>query len=302
MSPTLEEYAQHVERITKVFWLANTPWAVLGGVLRPLSPPHLPCTVERSCVYATLRSSAAHLAMWSIGWDTPPCDWWYICCDRKDYDIQILGKGKRRHVRRGLEQCEIRRVEPNWFARHGYPVYAAAFRGYGKRPPMTEASFFATFKRHAEYPGRETWGAFLDEQLVAWVSCLIVEDSVIQSSGKSHPSFLHAHPNEALIYTLTRHYLCDRKYRYVTGGARRLAHDTRVQDFLLEMGYRRIGSHLKVELTRPTALLSSLHLDRVGFRLGLAHVMKEQFEKIQAVSSAIRIARACARHADVSSP
>ncbi len=134
-----------------------------------------------------------------------------------------MRKDPRYETRKGLEQCEVRRVDSRWFAENGYGVYASAFGRYGTPPPLQEAGFVQEFLNHAEFPGRETWGAFRRGRLVAWQSCLVIDDVAFSVSSKSDPAHLKAKPNNALLYTLTRHYLRERNVAYVTSGSRVLA-------------------------------------------------------------------------------
>jgi len=240
-----------------------------------------------------MKETGARLAQWTEGWDTGECDWWYVCCDQKDYDLATLRKDPRYEVRKGLDQCTVRALDPGWFAENGYPVYAAAFARYGTRPLLDAAGFAREFLGHAEYAGRETWGAFVDARLVAWQSCIVVDDAVFSASSKSDPAFLKAKPNNALLYTLTRHYLRDRGVRYVTSGSRVLLHDTNAQEFKERMGYRKIYAPLRAELGALASLASSVDLPALAGKLGLRKRLGRSIEKLEALGSVARIARSC---------
>ena len=143
--PTLAEYAKHVAKRAEVLWVDDVPWVLRDRILRPLSPPHRLKPISRRSIRAAMKQAGAVLAQWTEGWDTPACDWWYVCCDQKDYDLGTLKKDPRYEVRKGLEQCEVRPVDPSWFAENGYRVYAAAFRRYGTPPVLTESGFVKEF-------------------------------------------------------------------------------------------------------------------------------------------------------------
>jgi hypothetical protein len=290
---TLAEYAKHVATSAKVLWVDGIPWEIEGRVLRPLAMAHTMKAVRRASIQAAIKETGAALAQWTEGWDTQPCDWWYVCCDCPDYDISNLGKVARYDVRRGLAQCEVRRVDSRWFASNGYPTYAAAFQRYGAPPALNENEFVDEFLRHAEYPGRETWGAFVGERLVAWESCIVVDDAVISSSAKADPAFLKARPNNALVYVLTRHYLRERRLAYVTSGSRVLVHDTNVQEFQEKMGYRKVYCLLRSELSPIASLLSSRGLQKWIHHLGLQRLLKGRMEKLEALAAIAGISRSC---------
>jgi hypothetical protein len=249
--------------------------------------------VDRAHIRAALRETGALLAQWTEGWDTAPCDWWYVCCDRKDYDISSLRKAARYDVRRGLQQCQVRKVDAEWFASNGFPVYSAAFRHYGTTPGLTETEFVDEFRAHATYPGRETWGAFMNDRLIAWESCIVIDDAVVSASAKCDPAYFIARPNNALVYVLTRHYLRERRLRYVTSGSRVLLHATNVQAFNEKMGYRKVYCPLRTELGSIVAFLTMLRLPGWARRLGLGTLLRGPIDKLDAVAAAVRVSRSC---------
>ena len=247
--------------------------------------------VNRDCVRKALAQTGATYAEWSEGWDTSPCEWWYLCCDDGEYDTSSLRSDPRK-VRRGLARCEVNRIDPGWFAQNGYAVYHEAFNRYGIRPPLSEEGFVQEFTKHARYPGRETWGAFVDGRLVAWVSCLVIGDAVQTSSSKSDPTFFKALPNEALIYVLTRHYLRERNLKYVCAGRRVLMHNTGVQEFQEKLGYRKVYARLRVELSWKASFISALHP-----QLWAHHLIPGRFSEVRdglsAFASLVEISRSC---------
>lgn len=280
-------------RRATVVWSDGIPWVLKDRILRPLSLPHRWKALDGASVRGAMKKAGAVLAQWTEGWDEPEGDWWYVCCDQKDYDLSTLRKDPRYEVRKGLDQCEVRLCQAAWFAENGYPVYAAAFARYGAPPPLTEEGFVREFREHARYPGRETWGAFLGGKLVAWQSCIVIDDAVLSASSKSDPSHLKAKPNNALLYVLTRHYLRDRGAAYVTSGSRVLLHDTHAQDFKERMGYRKIYALLRAELAPMAAFVASLGLPGWARRLRLEKALGSPIEKLDALTSVARISRAC---------
>lgn len=285
-------YAAYASSTSNVVSIGETPWERQGQALTPLWMPHQWKPQARSDVRRALAQTGAAFAQWTEGWDTSPCEWWYICCDDGEYDLSRLQKGPRSHVRRGLAQCEVRTVDPQWFAQNGYPVYRAAFRHYGSKPSLSESGFVQEFTIHARYPGRETWGAFVAGKLVAWVSCLVIGDAAISSSSKSDPAYFQARPNNALLYVLTRHYLQDRGLKYVSAGARVLRHQTNVQDFKEHMGYRRVYCRLQLELGWKGSLLNALRPQSWPRSLARGR-LSDAIDSAKAFAAMVEIARSC---------
>lgn len=288
----LKDYAEHIGRTRRIVWIDGVPWCATSGVLEPVAPPHLLRPVAIHDVRQGMKQTGAWVARWNDAWDTAPCDWWWVCCDDPEYDVEKFGSRGRRDVRAGLRRCEVRRLDPHWFVEHGYAVLAAASIRYGTEVGLTKEQFAANVMESAQYHGRETWGAMVDGKLAAFASCIVCEDVVFLSWAKSDPSYHASCPNNVLAYILTRHYLRDRRLRYVTDGSRAALHATQYQDFLQKMGYRRIYCPLHLAL-HP--LLSSALRFRVQKSVGalLARVVPSVMEKLRAMEQLAQIARAC---------
>jgi len=295
-SVSLASYVEHVaDRYGPVTWIDDLPWQVIRGKLTPLAMPHVRRPVDPQKIRSAMAETCARVAVWSDQWDTAPCQWWWLCCDDPTYDISHIPKrGKRKDVRRGLDRCEVRRIDADLFAEHGYAVYEAAFEHYGAETTRISADAFAQdVLQNAEYPGRETWGAFVADKLVAYITCVIVDDAVGLSAGKSDLAYRNAQPNNALIYTLTQHYLTERGLRYATGGERVLLHESNIQDFLEMLGYRRVYCPLRAIVHPALSAVVSTGVARWGKYLGLGKVFPGPMGKLHAVAELIRIARAC---------
>ncbi len=283
-------FVEHVSSTSNVVWIGDTAWQRHGPGLRPLAMPHRWKPVDRDEVRRALERTGAAFAQWTEGWDTPPSGWWYVCCDDREYGLGRLRKGPRHEVRKGLSLCEVRMVDPLWFASNGYAVYLAAFRHYGTPPPLSEDGFVREFTEHARYPGRETWGAFVGGTLVAWESCLVVGDASLSSSSKSDPTYHKYHPNNALVYEVTRHYLLERGMRYHSGGTRVLLHQTNRQEFRERMGYRKIYCQLRLEHGWKGSLIARLR-PQSWPPIPLPDRLDKAVESLKAYASMAEIAR-----------
>ncbi|MBM4396217.1 MAG: hypothetical protein FJ087_11050 [Deltaproteobacteria bacterium] len=292
---TLDAFVAHAGATSTVVQVAGEPWQLSGRRLGPLAPPHRPPAASAEAVRRALAGTGALVASWNDGWDTPPLPWWWVCCDDPGYDVEGLPRNARRDVRAGLRRCEVRRVEPAELAEGGFAVYRAAFERYDVHvTALTAEGFAAEVRRNAAYPGRESWGAFADGRMVAWASCIVVDDVVLLASAKSDPAHLKAMPNNAIAYELARHYLRDRRMRYVTDGSRTVAHDTRYQDFLLRMGWRKVFCPLRLVLSPAARLAARSGADRWGRLLLLHRLAPVPFARVEALAAMDRIARECA--------
>ncbi len=292
--PPATAYAAYVANSYPIQWLGGVPWRVKNRILEPIWPPHRRARATAEQVHAALVRSGAQLARWHDGWDTAPCDWWWICCDDGNYDLDRLPRRGRRGARLGLTRCEVRRIDAACLGEQGYPVYQAAHARYPSHVrPAPMAGFVAEIGRSSGSGFYDNWGCFVQGQLVAYARCIVLDDAVILSEVKSDPAQLAAKPNNALIYALTRDYLRSGSVRYVTDGSRSVHHETAFQDFLEELGYRRVYCRLQVAMRPLLAAAIRARAGGLSRQLGLAAVMPDLIGKLEAAATLWSIARTC---------
>jgi hypothetical protein len=287
-----EDYAQlHLKNVA---WIDGLPWQCDNRMLLPFAMPHRISPVDRRKVRQAMAKAKCLVAMWNDQWDTAQCDWWHVCADGEQYDVELLPKNGRRDIRAGLRRCQVRRVTHDFLAEHGYDVHAAAFKTYSGAANCISAEAFAALHRgYAGIEGREAWGAFINDSLIAYANCIALDDAATLATVKSHPDHLHALPNNALIYTLTCHYLVERRLRYVDSGARSLLHDTNMQDFLQRMGYRKIYCPLRIEISPLLAWAFKAPIHQAAQSLRLDRVAPGIYGRLTATAAARNIAKSC---------
>lgn len=282
---TLDEYARFVAQTTSVIWAAGIPWEVSRRVMKPLALPHAIGPVERNVVRRAMQEHGATMAYWPQEWDRSPSSWWYVICDMPDYSIERLSSNGRRDVRASLRRCQIRQVEPGWIAEHGYSVYAAATSRYEGVKAVSEEEFRRGYQARQGLEGFCFYGAFLQGQLVAYLSCIVIDDVALSSAMKSHPDFLKELPNNGLVFEFTRHFLRDRHMRYCYNGHRNVVHQTSMHDFLIKrLGYRRSYCRLCVEMRPALSLAVKSGLGRWGRHLGLSRLAPGALQGLQAAT------------------
>jgi hypothetical protein len=242
-----------------VVWIDNIPWQLRNRILLPLGMPHtIPNDINRNKVQEAVNDTKALLAYWTDQWDSEHSEWWWTCCDNRNYNIEnIENSSGKRGIRKGISYCSVRRIDANDFADMAYSLYTKALESYGlknsKIPSKDE--YKQTIIKQSKYSGFELWGAFVKEQLAAFSTCIIIDGAVNLGSTKSDPELHKYYPNNALFYNITRHYLQKKNILYVTNGYRTLLHPTSINDFLIRMGYRRIYCRLNIELSYFAKLL-----------------------------------------------
>ncbi len=277
-------------------WIDSIPWTMKQNrrILTPLGLPHTIQNVNRHCVREALRRNHALIAYWTSDWDRTKSEWWWVCCDDKDYDVKnILSSRGRRGIRKGLRKCTVRLVDGEEFARISYNIYVKALVSYGaKRSHIPERDEYrSAILNPQKYEGIEHWGVFIGKRLVGTATCILLGDAVKLGTTKSDPQYHKYCPNNALFYTITQHYLRERGFGYITNGSRTLWHPTTINEFLMRQGYRRVYCRLNVELSRIAGLLFSSQLAAWGEYVGLEKILRKQWHKIEGLSKLIKISR-----------
>ena len=289
---TLDEYAKHMAKTYPVVWIDGVPWRTTRRMLEPLAAPHTMKPVDRTKVRQAIRETGALLARWNDAWDTAPGEWWWLCADDPNYDVEKFPSSRgRRDVRAGLRRCEVQQVDIHWMANRGYEPYAAAMNRYGSQPKSRES--FAAGIMEMDMAGSEWWACLVDGEPASWAHLIVVENTAYLSGSKSDPKHYKARPNNAMCYVLTKKYLCNRGIKYITDGVRVLLHETQFQDFLEDMGYRRIYCPLRVELSPLAALAIGSGLGRWGRYVGLGKLAPARLAQLQAAMRLVQVARAC---------
>jgi hypothetical protein len=126
----------------------------------------------------------------------------YTWVYRPPYDIAGLSSNNRSKIRRGLRRCTVRKISFETLA------------DLGRRARRD------TRTRHGQTPGRdsvdlsmgdcenfEAWGAFVGEELAAYLITLWVENWAHLLVNRSSNHHLRNYPNNALIFTAVREML-----------------------------------------------------------------------------------------------
>jgi len=111
---------------------------------------------------------------------------------------------------------------------------------------------------YSSIPGRETFGVFVGEKLVAYITLLTCGQNVLGDTARFDPAYSNAYPMYALYYTIAHYYLREQGYTKLDCGSRPLLHETNIGDFLLRLGYRKAYCRLGLYLVRPVRVVLSI--------------------------------------------
>jgi hypothetical protein len=222
-------------RGVRIWDIDGVPWMLYRRALIPATVAPLYLTPSPRALARTLRHSGAWLARFTSAPLMKPGPWWYVVCDA--YEPERLSANARSQVRRGLRRCEVRRVDADWIAEHGYDCYVAAFARYGGMQPRERTRFAADIRATIGGP-QEYWGVFIGARLAGYCQCIVEHQHACTNVFKYDPALLKDYPSYALVSRLMSHYVVERSLT-LNNSTRAVAHETDVQDFLLRLGFRR---------------------------------------------------------------
>ena len=236
-------------------------WIPRGSnkLLTYVGPP-LTQNLQAKDVKAFLKHKGAWGAMWNYDDGYADHGPWYRCiCDTPDYDMTaIKSKNTRHNVRRSLKRCLTRPVDYQWLVDHAYEVYLKASSRYRNPTIESEAEFKQKLGKNVGIPYHKAFGVFVDDKLVAYMTLMVHGQWVMGDTAAFDHAYSRSYPMYALYYTVANHYLKNGMHKHFDRGTRPLVHETHVDDFLLQLGFRKSFCRLGVYFNWPVRLVLSL--------------------------------------------
>ncbi len=176
---------------------------------------------------------------------------WFIIKDNLE-DISKLPFSARRNIRRALRFYNIKKINVNEFSEKAFPIITSAQKSYKVKSKVTsEKEFEAEVGQYKEDNNKDFWivERKSDNEAVAIAINTIKKDSCEYDTMRCKPEALHdrTYPYYGLIYEMNRHYLGEKKLRYVNDGSRTVTEHSSIQDFLIHnFGFRKAYCKLKI--------------------------------------------------------
>ena len=121
----------------------------------------------------------------------------YIWTCRQPYSLQTLEHKARNQVRQGLKNCQVRAITLAELQALGARAHADTMKRLG-----IETGELKFGKPMQDNPAYEAWGAFVEDNLAAYIVTLRIEDWVYIQINRSVKEYLKHRPNNALVYTV----------------------------------------------------------------------------------------------------
>lgn len=124
-----------------------------------------------------------------------------MMCYDKNYDFPALRSRTRTQVRRGLEACTVERIEFSELKQKYLPLQQATIERQGRCTESSDRKYWDQYiDSAAAMTGAETWAAYVDGKMAAYLISFMIEDTANLCIVRSDTSMLKAFPNNALLF------------------------------------------------------------------------------------------------------
>lgn len=164
----------------------------------------------------------------SSGQGKPSCIW--NC--RKPYSLVALEKKARNETRRGLEQCEVHPISFSKLIELGWNAHSDTFNRHGEQ--TKSLGFDVSLD---SIPAYKAWGAFVGNELAAYLVVLLVDNFAHIIIERSVTSLLNHRPNNALVFRAVSELLSSGDIDVVSYGWDSLVYNSGLEQFKLGMGF-----------------------------------------------------------------
>ena len=225
------------------FYLYRRAWRYDGA-------PHEEPRLNKEAARALLKKGGL-LVRNTYGFD---CEeetaFWNLIKDRFE-GLEGLSSGTRNRVQKSLEHLDFRRIGIETVQEKGYPILKATFDDYAIVDRPMDEHVFQDYLDHCRSKDYEYWGVFdrHDDRFIGFCANRLWQDAAEYGVIGIDPSYKHngTFPYYGLFYSMNRHYLQERGFRYVTDGSRSITEHSNIQPFLEEKFYfRKSYCHLAV--------------------------------------------------------
>ena len=210
-------------------------WRKYNKAIIPNVAPHFIINTSESEMKDILHLQSAIFVRWTSEFDKEEeTEFWYVINDRhlelSDYSVNTRSK-----IRRGLKNLVVKKITKIEVLDRGYDVYASSFSRYKSFSKPLNRADFLTFIRNLD-GDREFWGIYLKgtDTLVAYSQNKIFDNCCDYDEIRFNPIYLKQYSSYVLFYTMNQYYLSERQLQYVNDGSRSIAHNTNIQQFLIE--------------------------------------------------------------------
>lgn len=229
-------------------WVCRGSSLVIGRIGLPLK--RLPSIFD---VYRTLLQKHAIFAVINIENDKGSS---YRCVfDDPEFNVEnIKSSNARKNLRRGLTRNEVRDIDVSCLLEQGFNVYKSAVTRFRDYTPMNEVEFRDKILSDSQREGFRAYGSFVDESLVAFMTVIDVDEIVFGDVAYFDPKYSNRYPMWGLYFTVAKDSVVKRGFLEFDRGSKPLVHETNIDDFLLNIGFKKKPCSTRVKGIFPFTL------------------------------------------------
>ena len=157
--------------------------------------------------------------------------------EAESYNIDMLGKWARKNVRRGMKNCEVRKISFEQLAKEGYELQINTLSRQGRKLNLMKEEWQTRCLAASDLPGFDAWGALIEGKLTASVITFQMNDCGYMLYQQCHCDYLGKHVNNALSFIVTSELLARSEINSILYGLHSLDAPSSVDKFKFRMGY-----------------------------------------------------------------
>lgn len=172
---------------------------------------------------------------------------WYVIKDHFG-GMEELSTKMRNQVKRCSKTMRVEQISADYLIENGYEVLVQASENYRIKSVLPSINEFKG--RILNGSENEFWGVFDIEtnKLVAFSMNSVTSESCEYRTMKAIPQYQKLYAYYGLIYEMNRHYLSERKIKYVNDGSRSITNHSNIQPFLIDkFNFRKAYCHLEIK-------------------------------------------------------
>lgn len=234
----------------KFFIAHNVVWRILNGGALPISSPN---KMDMGFTVKDAKLLRKQMRISFLRWDEEfdsgesNSEWWHVIKDSPD-SLESLPKKTRYMIKKATNKFKVSIVSVATILEFAYEVYVEAYGRYNTHEKMYSFQQFRS--AILKLPRNTEWWAIFDketdrmvgfsENFIEEKKCFFVTMWLTPESMKKFSSYL-------FFYEMEKYYLAERKFEYISDGARSISHDTNIHNFLIsKFRYRKAYAKLRI--------------------------------------------------------
>ena len=237
------------------YWIPRGSKKLLYYIGPPLSTSFDPLELK-----LFIARNKALGAIWDYDGDYAESGSWYrTVCDRVDYDVSIIAsKNSRKKINKCLNNCVVEPIDISVLFKHAYGVYLQACTRYKNVDMVPEEKFVQDIKQKYEKNSYRAFGVFRKKKLIAYMTILDFGEYAMGDIAGFDPAYSNYYPMYGLYYYVAKYFVAEGGYKEFDRGSKPLLHETKIDEFLMKLEYRKKYCRLGVYFTLPVRIVLRL--------------------------------------------